>query len=64
MKIELNGEVVECPDAATLADLVKRHGSRDTVAAINEAFVPRSQYGERVLRAGDRVELLAPMEGG
>lgn len=32
--------------------------------AINENFVPKSQYGATRINDGDRIELLAPMQGG
>lgn len=32
--------------------------------AINENFIPKSNYGSTVLHDGDQVELLVPMQGG
>ena len=32
--------------------------------AINGEFVPRSSYGERILQAGDLVDIVKPVGGG
>jgi sulfur carrier protein len=32
--------------------------------AVNETFVPRGQYHETTLKDGDRIEIVAPMQGG
>jgi len=32
--------------------------------AINQAFVPRSEYESTLLKHGDRVEVVSPMQGG
>ena len=32
--------------------------------ALNEVFVPRGDYAAALLRDGDRVEVLQPMQGG
>ncbi len=32
--------------------------------AVNETFVPRGQYRETALQDGDRIEIVAPMQGG
>jgi sulfur carrier protein len=32
--------------------------------AVNETFVPRGQYHETPLKDGDRIEIVAPMQGG
>ena len=37
---------------------------RAFVCAVNGCFVPRSQWAERQLAAGDRIDLVAPVVGG
>lgn len=32
--------------------------------AINENFIPKSNYNSTILQDGDQVELLVPMQGG
>lgn len=33
-------------------------------AAVNLVFVPNSQYGQKVLYAEDRIDIIAPVTGG
>ncbi len=64
MKIVLNGEHREVA-AETLAALLDECGFSGRVAtAVNEDFVPSSLRAGQQLNDGDRVEVLAPMQGG
>lgn len=65
MTITLNGERVECEEATTLAALITRMGAPPhTAAALNGQFVPRARHAETVLKEGDDVEVVGPMQGG
>ena len=64
MKIVLNGQLCEV-QATTLADLLTETGFSGRVAtAVNEDFVPATLRAAHTLNQGDRVEVLAPMQGG
>ncbi|MDX2264401.1 MAG: sulfur carrier protein ThiS [Hyphomicrobiales bacterium] len=65
MRIVVNGQSLET-DAATLADLCADLGYGDAKigTALNGAFVPASRRADTRLRADDRVEILAPRQGG
>ena len=64
MKIVLNGEARETA-ATTLAELLVETGQDGRVAtAVNENFVPAALRAGHALRDGDRVEVVAPMQGG
>ncbi len=64
MKIVLNGEPREVR-AETLSDVLQECGFTGRVAtAVNEEFVPSSQRVAHKLTDGDRVEVVAPMQGG
>lgn len=65
MKICLNGEDRETA-GQTLAALVEEAGfaARKIATAVNGEFVPAPARGQRTLAEGDRVEILAPMQGG
>ena len=49
-----------------LADIVAevRKGSGPCAVAVNQAFVPQSDYAATQLQDGDQVEVLVPMQGG
>ncbi len=65
MKLYVNGEAVEV-DACTLAGLIEERGLGGRVigTAVNEVFVAATSRETRELRDGDRVEVVAPMQGG
>ena len=64
MQLVINGET-RTVTAATLADLLAELGQTGTVAtAVNEGFVPATARTKHTLQDGDRVEILAPMQGG
>lgn len=65
MKIILNGAPHEAR-GRTLADIVDEMGLADAkvATAVNEDFVPAAARATTRLFDGDRVELVAPMQGG
>jgi sulfur carrier protein len=63
--ITVNGERQPLEPGATLADLLRnREGNHRVAAAVNGDFVPRSRHAEYLLKDGDVVEIVAPMQGG
>ncbi|MEM9580810.1 MAG: sulfur carrier protein ThiS [Pseudomonadota bacterium] len=64
MKIVLNGDTRNV-SAATLADLLVECGVTGRVAtAVNEDFVPAALREDHKIKDGDRIEIVAPMQGG
>ena len=65
MKILVNGAWRE-GRAATLSGMLEELGYRDTVVstAVNGEFVPVRERERTLLQQGDRLEVLAPMQGG
>lgn len=64
MNITLNGEVLRT-DSATLADLLTEQGLGGKVAtARNGDFVPAGLRASTPIHDGDRIEVVAPMQGG
>jgi sulfur carrier protein len=69
VRLLVNGEPRELPDAATVAELVAEEapglaGGRGVAVAVDAEIVPRSEWALRILEPGQRVELLAAMQGG
>jgi sulfur carrier protein len=68
MRIELNGNVVELPDEASLAEAVAALGAADeprgVAAAVGGEVVPRGRWQDHTLRAGDEVEVVRAVQGG
>ena len=65
MRISVNGQHVEV-GSANLSEALSELGYTDdcVATAVNERFVPSSERAEVRLKNGDRVEVLAPMQGG
>lgn len=65
MKIIVNGAPHEL-SAETLDGLLATLGYGDgpIATALNGAFVPKAARGATALNDGDRVEVVAPMQGG
>jgi len=68
MKIELNGTVQELPAGATLEFAVRQtgagRGGRGVAVALQGEVVPRAKWAATVLHDGERVEVLAAIQGG
>ena len=64
MKIMVNGDNIDVA-ATTMADLLVELAYDGKIAtALNEEFVATSNRNNVELHEGDRVEILAPMQGG
>lgn len=66
MQLLVNGVPADYPDALSLADLLallELSGKRLAVE-VNGEVVPRSRHGERILQAGERVEIVHAIGGG
>ena len=65
MRIIVNGNAVDS-DAATLAALLEELGKGEAkvATAVNEGFVPVGLRVQTLLNDGDRVEIVAPRQGG
>ena len=64
--ISMNGERV-ATEATTLQTLLVKRGFKLESAfacAINNTFVPRPQWPERLLADGDRIDIVTPITGG
>lgn len=65
MKIIVNGEAQET-GASTLSALLDALGKGEAKVAtsVNEGFVPKQLRADHNLNEGDRVEIVAPRQGG
>jgi sulfur carrier protein len=65
MKINVNGETREVASENLSDTLVELgFGTAKVATAVNEEFVPASARAACKLTEGDRLEILAPMQGG
>jgi thiazole synthase len=68
MKIEINGEPVSLPDGATVREAIEASGAvsteRGVAVAVDGEVVPRSEWDGTELAEGQKVEVLAAIQGG
>ena len=67
MIITVNGDPADVPDGTSLEGLLARSGHevrRGVAIARNGEVVPRGQWAQQQVRAGDVVEVLAASQGG
>jgi len=65
LRIIVNGEATGT-DARTLAELIAELGFAETqvATAVNGDFVPRAARAATLLAPDDRIEIVAPRQGG
>lgn len=65
MRIFVNGAAREIETENVAQCLIELGFADATVAtALNEEFIPATARETQILTAGDRLEILAPMQGG
>lgn len=65
MKVSINKTSHELQPGATLADAVALLAPQPPfAAAVNMQFVPNTQYAQKTLEAGDRIDIIFPVTGG
>ena len=67
--VTVNGERREVPAGTTLPDLLRSihvdpEHAKGVAVAVNDEVVRRGGWGEVVLQAGDRVEVITAKQGG
>ena len=65
MQINVNGKPAEVKET-NLYNILKELGYYDAkvATAVNEVFVPTAERSKLKLSAGDRLEIVAPQQGG
>jgi sulfur carrier protein len=64
--IYINDEACKVKKTQTLHELLQQKNQLDLhfAVAINNQHIPRIAYHTTVLKAGDRVAIIVPMQGG
>lgn len=66
MKIILNGEPLTLKKQSSINSLLEQHGYNGKLiaVAINNEFLPKSAYATTIIQDNDKIEIVAPMQGG
>lgn len=62
----LNGEQKTIATATPLSQAIVswQYTESSFAVAINQTFIPRSEYDNVLLQDGDRIDVVSPMQGG
>lgn len=64
-QVFINGEPFNLLDAQNLQELLDQFGAKQPyVVALNMELVPHSGYANQSVKAGDRIDVLQPIQGG
>lgn len=66
INISVNNESKQLATNTSLSDAITQWGFGETkiAVAINGDFVPRSTYAEKIILAGDKIDIVKPVGGG
>ncbi len=66
IKVSVNGEVKELETNLNVDQMIEalEYKVKGFAVAVNTTFVPISKYDETIIREGDTIDILAPVQGG
>ena len=66
MKILINSQETEFKKRLSLEEALNSWGNQPCgfSVAVNKRFVPKAEYGHTLLKEGDCVDIVTPMQGG
>jgi len=66
IKISVNGEIKEMSKELNVKELISKLGytKKGFAVAINTTFVAIDSYSKTLVKDGDTVDILAPVQGG
>lgn len=66
MKIIVNGEPLTLEKPSSINNLLEQHGynGKLVAVAVNNEFLPKSAYTTTIIQDNDKIEIVAPMQGG
>ena len=66
IKVSVNGEVKELEDDLNVSEMIEslEYKVKGFAVAVNTTFVPIAKYDETIIKEGDTIDILAPVQGG
>jgi len=66
IKVSVNGEVKELETNLNVRQMIEalEYKIKGFAVAVNTTFVPIAKYDETIIKEGDRIDILAPVQGG
>ena len=66
MKVSVNGEVKSLENDLNVVQMIEalEYKIKGFAVAVNTTFVPIAKYDETIIKEGDTIDILAPVQGG
>jgi len=66
IKVSVNGEIKELKENISVKDMLNflDYRSKTFAVAINTTFVSIKKYEDTIIKDGDEIDILAPVQGG
>jgi len=66
IKISVNGEIKEVQNGLNISELIQalNYTSKGFAVAVNMTFVSIDSYDKTIIKEGDKIDILAPVQGG
>lgn len=66
IKVSVNGEVKELEENLNVDQMIEalEYKVKGFAVAINTTFVPIAKYDQTIIKEGDTIDILAPVQGG
>ncbi len=66
IKVSVNGEIQELEDNISVQNMldILDYRSKTFAVAINTTFISIEQYEDTIIKNGDEIDILAPVQGG
>jgi sulfur carrier protein len=66
IKVSVNGEVKELENGLNITKMIEalEYKVKGFAVAVNTTFVPIAKYDETIIKEGDTIDILAPVQGG
>lgn len=66
IKVSVNGEVKELENDLNISEMIEalEYKVKGFAVAVNTTFVPIAKYDETIIKEGDMIDILAPVQGG
>jgi len=66
IQISVNGEIKELKGSLNISQLIEalEYKTKGFAVAVNTTFVPIADYEKMMIKNGDTIDILAPVQGG
>jgi len=66
IKVSVNGEIKELEENLNVSQMIKalEYKVKGFAVAVNTTFVPIAKYDDTIIKEGDTIDILAPVQGG